>query len=98
MDCHHSTEGSEVTTIPRDTYTHRSSAVTMETLGILLDQLGQKAQGIPHVPTRSGIFKASIKLLVNEHRGLASPLEQGVLGIHRHCSKTRRGLGGCIGP
>lgn len=72
MYCHHSTEGTQVTTILPETQTLTADMQTQcRTPGILLDQLGQKAQGIPHVPTRTGIFKASIKLLVKEQRGLA---------------------------
>lgn len=99
MDCHHSMEESKVTSIPPETHALTTDLRTQQqTLGILLDQLGQKAQDIPRVSTSTDTFKASIKLLLKEHRGLASPLEQGLLGVRCHRSKTRRGPGACIGP
>lgn len=97
MDCHHGTKGSEVTSIPPETQTLATDVQTQrQTLGILLDQWGWKAQGMPRVPTRTGIHKASIKLHIKKHRGFTS-LEQGMLSVHCCCSKTRRGPGGCIG-
>lgn len=96
MDCHHGSKGSKVAFIPPETQTLATDVQTHQTLGILLDQLGWKAQGIPHVPTRTGIHKASIELQIKQHRGLTS-LEQGMLGVHCCCNKTRRGAGSCIG-
>lgn len=78
-DCH---DASELTTIPPETHVLTADLQTQcQTPGILLDQLGQKAQGIPHGPTRTGIFKASVKFLVKEHTGLALLLSKASAAV-----------------
>lgn len=92
-DCHDSTEARELTTIPPETHVLTADLQTQcQTPGILLDQLGQKAQGIPHGPTRTGIFKASVKFLVKEHTGLALLLSKACLAYTAAAVRPEGGL------
>lgn len=75
MYCHHSTEGSQVTTILPETQALTADMQTQcQTPGILLDQLSQKAQGIPHVPTRTHLV----------YTAAAVRLEQGLVAVLVH--------------